>query len=135
MAWKGHTEIAKMSGVVSFRCGVSQVYHLALVIPSKKGTDKKSFRGPTRQVEVTFACSAWVAQGSRVWILGMDLHTAYHVAVAGSLIAELEGLITRIFDYVLGLRGEKKKEEDWQQMLAQGQSSSPKSIPLKIILI
>ena len=23
--------------------------------------------------------------------------------------------------------GEKKKEEDWQQMLAQGQSSSPKN--------
>ena len=26
---------------------------------------------------------------------------------------------------------ENKKEEGWQQILAQGQSSSPKSVPLK----
>ena len=28
-------------------------------------------------------------------------------------------------------RKKRKKEEDWQQMLAQSQSSTPKSIPLK----
>ena len=31
-----------------------------------------------------------------------------------------------IYNYVLGLWGGKKKEEDWQQMLAQGQSSQKK---------
>ena len=37
--------------------------------------------------------------------------------------AELEGLTTRIYNHVLGLwGGKKKKEEDWQQMLAQGES-------------
>ena len=34
---------------------------------------------------------------------------------------ELEGPTTRIYDNVLGLWGEKKGE-DWQQMLAQGES-------------
>ena len=38
-------------------------------------------------------------------------------------IEELEQLTTRIYNYVLGLWGGKeKKEEDWQQMLAQGNS-------------
>ena len=37
---------------------------------------------------------------------------------------ELEGPATIIYNYELGNFGEKenKKEEDWQQMLAQGQS-------------
>ena len=36
---------------------------------------------------------------------------------------ELEWLTTRIYNYVLGLWGGKeKKEEDWQQTLAQGES-------------
>ena len=42
------------------------------------------------------------------------------------------GLLTKptttIYSYVQGLWGETTKEEDWQQMLAQGQSSSLKSI-------
>ena len=47
-------------------------------------------------------------------------------AVAAAHTEELERHITRIHNHVLGLWGEeKKKEEDWQQMLAQGQSSSP----------
>src|SRR3712207_7721834 len=38
----------------------------------------------------------------------------------------LEEPATRIYNYVLSGFGEKKKEADWQQMLAQGQSSSKK---------
>ena len=39
---------------------------------------------------------------------------------------ELEGPTTTIYKYVLGRWGGKKREEDWQQMLAQG-----KSLPAK----
>ena len=46
-----------------------------------------------------------------------------HAAVASH--TELEWPTTRIHNYALGLWGEKK-EEDRQQMLAQGQSSLPK---------
>ena len=57
----------------------------------------------------------------------MGTYTLAHqaIAVAASCRGELEeGLTTRIYSCVLGLWGEEKKEEDWQQMLAQGQSSS-----------
>ena len=38
-------------------------------------------------------------------------------------IAELEGLKTKIYNHALGVWGGKnKKEEDWQQILAQGKS-------------
>ena len=37
-------------------------------------------------------------------------------------VEELEGLTTKICSYALGLWGGKRKEEDWQQMLAQGES-------------
>ena len=58
------------------------------------------------------------------------MHYSASHTVAASHIEELEGLTTRIYNYELGLWGEKKKDEDSQQMLAQGQSSSPKkSIP------
>ena len=44
-----------------------------------------------------------------------------HVAVTH--IEELEGLTTRIYNYVLGLcGGTKKREEDWQQMWQQAES-------------
>ena len=52
-------------------------------------------------------------------------HSSSHAEVA-SHIAELEGPTTRIYNYVLGDFGEKKEKndwKDWQQMLAQGQSS------------
>ena len=44
-------------------------------------------------------------------------------AVAVADTEELEQLTTSIYNYLLGLwRGKKKKEEeDWQQMLAQGE--------------
>uniref|UniRef100_A0A8C4MQ21 Solute carrier family 22 member 11 n=1 Tax=Equus asinus asinus TaxID=83772 RepID=A0A8C4MQ21_EQUAS len=39
----------------------------------------------------------------------------------------IQDLESQLYKYVLGFRGEKRrKEEDWQQMLAQCQSSSPK---------
>ena len=38
-------------------------------------------------------------------------------------VGEVEGPTTTLYSYVLGLwGGKKKKEEDWQQMLAQGDS-------------
>ena len=45
-------------------------------------------------------------------------------------IEELEGLKSKIYQYVLGLWGgeEKKREEDWQPMLAQGKSFQAKKI-------
>ena len=57
-------------------------------------------------IVVKFAHSASVTQGSRVRILGMDLDTAH------------QAMLWRCPTY--------KLEEDWKQMLAQGQSSSPK---------
>ena len=43
---------------------------------------------------------------------------------------ELEGLATRVYSHALGgLWGEKKKEEDWQQMLAQDESFPAKKPP------
>ena len=45
-------------------------------------------------------------------------------AVAASYLGELEGLTTRIYNYLLGLWGGGLlgEEEDWQQVSAQGQS-------------
>ena len=52
-----------------------------------------------------FVCSAAVARALWVWIPGTDLHTTHQA--------------------MLWRRPTCKIEEDWQQMLAQGQSSSP----------
>ena len=53
-------------------------------------------------------------------------------AVVAVHVEEIEGLTARIYNHLLGLWGGKhKKEEDWQQMLAQGQSSSQKKKPTK----
>ena len=65
---------------------------------------------------------------------GPTHHSSSH-AVAASHIEELEGVRTRTYNYVLGLWGVKNKRGRLQQMLAQGQSSSPKSVPLKRIII
>ena len=46
-------------------------------------------------------------------------------AVAAAHIEELEGLTT-IHKYTLVIFGGRKKEEDWQQMLAKGESSPAK---------
>ena len=74
---------------------------------------------------VKFARSSSVAQGFTGLYpkCGPTHHSSGH-AEAASHTAQPEGPTTRINSYVLGGFGEKKekKEEDWQQMLAQGQS-------------
>ena len=55
---------------------------------------------------VKFMCSTLAAWGLPVWILGVDLHTTHQA--------------------MLWWHPTYKIEEDCQQMLAQGQSSSPK---------
>ena len=71
-----------------------------------------------------------MAPGSPVQTPGAVLHTAHEAMLRQRPREEAEGLTTRIYNYVLGHWGEKK-EGDWQQMLAQGPPSSPKSVPLK----
>ena len=53
-----------------------------------------------------------------------------HAAVVAH-IEELEGPKTRTYNCVLGLWGGKKREEDWQQMLAQGESFQGKKRNLR----
>ena len=67
---------------------------------------------------------------AQVHLLGAE---PYHRTVSSRAVGvahteELEGPATRIYGCVLGLwRGEdKKRQEDWQQMLAQGESFSAK---------
>ena len=63
----------------------------------------------------------------RVRWFGFWAQTYHHLsshAEAASHIEELEEHTTRISNYILWGFGEKKKEEDWQQILAQFQSSS-----------
>ena len=67
---------------------------------------------------------ALTASVAWVWFLVTEPHhfsVSCHAVVA-ALVEELEELITRIYSYVPGLWG-GEKEEDWQQMLAEGESS------------
>ena len=70
-------------------------------------------------------CSAAMTRGSQVQILDADLHTAHqaHAVVASHL--QSRGRLTWMLPQ--GSSSSSKKEEDWQQMLAEGQSSSPKT--------
>ena len=69
--------------------------------------------------------SALTTSGARVRFPVLEPHhlsVSCH-AVAASHVQELEGLPTRIYNHALGLwGGERKEEEDRQQMLAQGES-------------
>ena len=68
------------------------------------------------------ACSTSATQ---VWFPGTEsCHSSVtSLAVVADHIGEIEGLTIRIYNYILGLwGGEKKREEDWQQTLAQGES-------------
>ena len=58
---------------------------------------------------------------SLVWILGATWRGSSGCAEVASHIAQPEGHATRIYNYVRGgaVWGEKEKNEDWQQMLAQ----------------
>ena len=55
-------------------------------------------------------------RGFRFW--RVPTHCSSSQAVAASHIEELEGLKTVIYNYVVGLWGEKEKEEERQQILA-----------------
>ena len=74
---------------------------------------------------VKLACSPLVVQGFTGSDPGLQTwHRSSSHAEAVSHIAELEVPTPRIYNYVLGGFGEKKKkkEKDWQQLLAQDQS-------------
>ena len=73
-------------------------------------------------IVVKFACSASVAWGSQVQISGMDLHTTRHHAVAASHIQN-RGRLAQMLAQGQSSISLKQKEEDWQQMSVQGQSS------------
>ena len=73
---------------------------------------------------VKFTCSASEAQASQVWIPGTDVAPLVKPC-CGSIPHEIERKIgTDVGSATISLK--QKKEEDWQQILAQGQSSSPK---------
>ena len=79
-------------------------------------------------VKLTGSTSA--AQGSLVWILSSDLCTAHQAMLWWHPTYKNQNDLQLGYTTMRWGFGEKKnKEEDWQQMLAQGQSSSPKSIP------
>ena len=61
-------------------------------------------------------------------------HISASHAVVASHKEELEGLTAMIYNYVLGLWGENK-EEYWQQLLAEGQSSLPENREIISILL
>ena len=65
-----------------------------------------------------------MAWGSWVWILGEDLRTAHQAMLWRHPTYKIK---EDWQDISLGTVLLKQKEEDWQQMLAQGQSSSPKN--------
>ena len=70
-----------------------------------------------------FVHSTSLAQGSQVWILGVNLHTAHQAMMwwHHTYKTEEDGI-----DVNLGTIYLKQKEANGQQMLVQGQSSSPK---------
>ena len=85
---------------------------------------KKKSRGPV--AEWLSSHSALAAGGLPVQILGTELHTT-----GQAMLWQQPHKRTRIYNYGYTTMcwgfGEEKKEEDWQQMLAQGQSKKKKS--------
>ena len=69
---------------------------------------------------VRFVHSISVAQGLRVWIPGLDLAPLMEPHCSG-ILHKIEEIGTDVSSATVFL---KQKEDDWQQMLAQGQSSS-----------
>ena len=61
-----------------------------------------------------------MAQGSQVWIPATDLHNAHQATLWQHITYKVEEDWHRFSSVAIIL---KQKEEDWQQMLAQGQSS------------
>ena len=60
---------------------------------------------------VKFVRSAPVAQVSPVWILGVDMALSLGYTEAASHMPQLEGPTTKIYNYVLGGFGDKKKKK------------------------
>ena len=69
-----------------------------------------------------FVRSASAVWGLQVWIPGVDLHTAHQAMLWWRPIYKMEEDWHRFSSGTIFL---KQREEDWQQMLTQGQSSSP----------
>ena len=82
---------------------------------------KKEFEGPTPWPNGK-ACSSLAAQGSQFRSCARTWHRWSGHAEAASHMAQPEGRTTRIYNYLLrgfGEKKNKKKNEDWQQTLAQ----------------
>ena len=95
--------------------------------------EKQKGRGQPSGVVVTFTCSASAAWGLRVWILGPDLHIAHQTMLWWHPTYKKQKRIgTDLNSRTIFLKRKKRREEeDWQQMLAQGQSSLPKKLKNK----
>ena len=74
-------------------------------------------------IVVKFVHSTSATQRSQVWIPGMDLHTIHQAMLWPHPIYKIEKDQHRCY---LRVNLPQQKEEDWQWMLAQGQSSSSK---------
>ena len=73
---------------------------------------------------VKFTCSTLAAWGSQIRIPGADLHIAYQAMLWQHPTYKIEDTVSDVSSATIFL---KQKEEDWQQMSAQGQCSSPKT--------
>ena len=74
---------------------------------------------------VEFSCFISVAPGSLARILGMDLSTLIIGPCCGCIPhTKLRKIGTDVISGAVFLKQKKKGEEDWQQMLAQGQTLS-----------
>ena len=85
--------------------------------------------GWPRGLVVEFVHSTSTARGSRVWIMGMDLHTAHEAMLWRRPSYKVEEDWHRCS---LSNNLPQWKEEDWQQTLAQGRSSFQKKKKLPI---
>ena len=88
------------------------------------GCFSKNFEASSDGLVVKVWCAPLWQPGFGSCVQNQTTCLSLHAVVAAR-IEVLEGLTTGIYNYVLGLWGEKrvKREEDWQQMLAQGKLS------------
>ena len=82
-----------------------------------------TMRGQPSGIVVKFACFTLAAQGSQVWIPGMDMELLIKPCWGSIPHTKKRKVGTDVSSATIFL---KWKEEDGQQILAQGQSSSPK---------
>ena len=79
-------------------------------------------RGWPGGIVIKFVCFASAAQGLRVQIPGTDLHTTHQAMLWQNPTNKVEEDWHRCYLSFFP----KQKQEGWQQILAQAQSSSPK---------